>query len=109
MIRHGHGGALQAMRDAGATEAPAFAPRVTARIRQQPDDTVPDSLVQAAAQAARCTRCELCHAATQTVFGQGDPGSGLMIVGEVPGDQEDLAGKPFVGPAGQLLRRRGAS
>ncbi|MGR3199406.1 MAG: UdgX family uracil-DNA binding protein [Paracoccus sp. (in: a-proteobacteria)] len=96
---------VQAMRDAGATEAPAFAPRVTARIRQQPDDTVPDSLEKAAAQAARCTRCELCHAATQTVFGQGDLGSGLMIVGEVPGDQEDLAGKPFVGPAGQLLRR----
>ncbi|WP_410218286.1 UdgX family uracil-DNA binding protein [Paracoccus sp. (in: a-proteobacteria)] len=96
---------VQAMREAGASEAPAFAPRITARIRQQPDDTPPETLAAAAAQAARCTRCELCHAATQTVWGQGDGAGPLMIVGEAPGDQEDLAGRPFVGPAGQLLRR----
>lgn len=96
---------VQAMREAGATEAPAFAPRVTARIRQQPDDSLPETLEHAASQAARCTRCELCHAATQTVWGQGDPGAALMVVGEAPGDQEDLAGRPFVGPAGQLLRQ----
>jgi len=40
---------------------------------------------------------------TQTVFGEGEPDSKVMFVGEVPGDQEDLAGKPFVGPAGKLL------
>ena len=96
---------VQAMRDAGATDAPAFAPKITARLRQQPDDSIPDTLEQAASQAARCTRCELCHAATQTVWGQGDPAARLMLVGEAPGDQEDLAGLPFVGPAGQLLHR----
>ncbi|QBX33295.1 UdgX family uracil-DNA binding protein [Paracoccus liaowanqingii] len=96
---------VQAMRDAGATDAPAFAPRITARLRQQPDDSLPETLDQAATQAARCTRCDLCHAATQTVWGTGAPTAPLMIVGEAPGDHEDLQGKPFVGPAGQLLRR----
>jgi DNA polymerase len=56
-------------------------------------------------EAAHCTRCDLhCHA-TQTVFGEGPVDAPLMLVGEQPGDQEDLAGKPFVGPAGQLLGR----
>ncbi|WP_022708428.1 UdgX family uracil-DNA binding protein [Paracoccus zeaxanthinifaciens] len=95
---------VKAMADAGASIAPTRAARVTARIRQAPDDAVPQSLGQAGEQATRCTRCELCHAATQTVWGQGDPQAGLMIVGEAPGDHEDLQGKPFVGPAGQLLR-----
>ncbi len=53
--------------------------------------------------ARRCTACELYQRATQTVFGEGPPGAALMIVGEVPGDKEDLAGHPFVGPAGHLL------
>lgn len=96
---------VQAMRDAGATDAPAFAARVTARIRQAPDVTDPVTLEDAGTQAARCTRCELCQAATQTVWGQGDFTAGLMIVGEAPGDHEDLQGRPFVGPAGQLLHR----
>ena len=96
---------VQAMRDAGASDAPAFAARVTARIRQPAQDTPPETLAQAQNQAARCTRCELCHAATQTVWGQGDPDARLMLVGEAPGDQEDLSGRPFVGPAGQLLRQ----
>jgi len=56
-------------------------------------------------EAKGCTRCDLhCHA-TQTVFGEGPVDAPLMLVGEQPGDQEDLAGKPFVGPAGQLLDR----
>ncbi|SNR33836.1 DUF4130 domain-containing protein [Paracoccus sediminis] len=96
---------VQAMRDAGATNAPAFAARVTARIRQIPDDRPPESLEAARDQALRCTRCDLCHAATQTVWGEGDPAAPLMIVGEAPGDHEDLQGRPFVGPAGQLLRQ----
>lgn len=95
---------VRAMRDAGATEAPAFAARVTARIRQAPDDRLPETLDTARDQALRCTRCDLCHAATQTVWGEGDPAAPLMIVGEAPGDHEDLQGRPFVGPAGQLLR-----
>jgi DNA polymerase len=50
-----------------------------------------------------CRACDLWKRGTQTVFGEGDPHSEVMFVGEAPGNQEDLAGKPFVGPAGQLL------
>jgi uracil-DNA glycosylase len=53
--------------------------------------------------AAGCRGCDLFRAATQTVFGAGAAGARLVIVGEVPGDAEDKAGKPFVGPAGKLL------
>ena len=56
-------------------------------------------------EAAHCTRCGLYKCATQTVFGEGPVDADVMIVGEQPGDQEDLAGKPFVGPAGQMLDR----
>jgi DNA polymerase len=55
------------------------------------------------ADARRCTRCDLFKHATQTVFGEGPLDAWIMFVGEQPGDQEDLAGRPFVGPAGQLL------
>ncbi len=54
-------------------------------------------------EAARCTRCDLYKCATQTVFGEGPLNADIIFVGEQPGDQEDLAGKPFVGPAGQLF------
>jgi uracil-DNA glycosylase len=54
-------------------------------------------------EAAHCTRCPLHRHATQTVFGEGPVDAALMLVGEQPGDQEDLAGRPFVGPAGQKL------
>ena len=61
---------------------------------------------QALAEEARgCTRCDLHRCATQTVFGEGPVDAPLMFVGEQPGDQEDLAGRPFVGPAGQLFDR----
>jgi DNA polymerase len=56
-------------------------------------------------QALCCTRCPLYRRATQTVFGEGPARAEVMFVGEQPGDQEDLAGKPFVGPAGQLFDR----
>jgi DNA polymerase len=56
-------------------------------------------------EAAGCTRCHLYTCATQTVFGEGPVDAKLMLVGEQPGDQEDLAGRPFVGPAGQMLDR----
>jgi len=55
--------------------------------------------------AATCTNCHLYVDATQTVFGEGPPDATLMIVGEQPGDKEDLAGQPFVGPSGRLLDR----
>ncbi|WP_076071025.1 UdgX family uracil-DNA binding protein [Sphingomonas montana] len=56
-------------------------------------------------EAAGCTRCPLYGPATQTVFGEGPVDARLMFVGEQPGDQEDLAGRPFVGPAGQVFDR----
>ena len=53
--------------------------------------------------ARECTRCDLYKFGTQTVFGEGPLDAAIMFVGEQPGDQEDLAGRPFVGPAGQLF------
>src|SRR5438270_5676120 len=55
--------------------------------------------------AAECTACPLYKNATQTVFGEGPARAVIMFVGEQPGDSEDLAGHPFVGPAGKLLDR----
>ena len=57
------------------------------------------------AEAADCRACPLWKDATQTVFGEGPSHAPIMLVGEQPGDKEDLAGKPFVGPAGQVLNR----
>jgi uracil-DNA glycosylase len=54
-------------------------------------------------EAAGCTRCELYGPATQTVFGEGPSSAWLMLVGEQPGDREDVEGAPFVGPAGRVL------
>jgi DNA polymerase len=54
-------------------------------------------------EARGCTRCDLYKNATQTVFGEGPADAALMLIGEQPGDQEDLAGLPFVGPAGKVL------
>jgi DNA polymerase len=56
-------------------------------------------------EARACTRCHLYKYATQTVFGEGPLDAAIVFVGEQPGDQEDLAGRPFVGPAGQLFDR----
>jgi len=56
-------------------------------------------------EAMQCRRCDLYKHATQTVFGEGPVDADLFFVGEQPGDQEDLAGKPFVGPAGQMFDR----
>jgi DNA polymerase len=55
------------------------------------------------ADARRCTRCDLYRCATQTVFGEGPLDAAIFFVGEQPGDQEDLAGRPFVGPAGAIF------
>jgi DNA polymerase len=55
------------------------------------------------AEARVCTRCGLYKCATQTVFGEGPLDARIVFVGEQPGDQEDLAGRPFVGPAGKLF------
>jgi len=63
------------------------------------------SLTKLREAASSCTSCPLYQNATQTVFGEGRLQPLLMFLGEQPGDQEDLSGKPFVGPAGQLLNR----
>jgi DNA polymerase len=57
------------------------------------------------AAASKCTACHLWKRATQTVFGEGPNGASMMLVGEQPGDYEDVAGKPFVGPAGKIMDR----
>jgi uracil-DNA glycosylase family 4 len=61
------------------------------------------SLKALRAAEAECTRCPLYKYATQVVPGQGSAHARLMLVGEQPGDREDIAGKPFVGPAGRIL------
>lgn len=77
------------MTDAHPTAAPFLPPRLT---------------LPALERAAEiCTGCELHHLGTRTVFGEGPAPARLMLVGEQPGDREDLEGHPFVGPAGALL------
>ena len=63
------------------------------------------SLTKLRDAARACRACPLYQNATQTVFGEGPKGATVMFLGEQPGDQEDLAGKPFIGPAGKLLDR----
>jgi uracil-DNA glycosylase len=71
--------------------------RAQRRGRERPIDS------GTAQSADTCRRCPLWRDATQTVFGEGPENAKVMFVGEKPGDQEDLAGKPFVGPAGRIL------
>ncbi|WP_428312408.1 UdgX family uracil-DNA binding protein [Hydrocarboniphaga sp.] len=75
----------------------AAAPRIDAPF------FVEGSLADVRAQAKDCRRCPLWEPATQTVFGVGPEDARIMLIGEQPGDKEDLGGKPFAGPAGQLL------
>src|SRR5712671_7330355 len=72
----------------------------------RPAATPDTSSLSAMREAARsCTACHLYKRATQTVFGEGPKTAPIMLVGEQPGDYEDLAGKPFVGPAGKIMDR----
>jgi uracil-DNA glycosylase family protein len=78
--------------------------------RSQPSTTrngleMANRLSKIGEEAAHCTRCPLYLNATQTVFGEGPVTAAMMMVGEQPGDKEDIAGRPFVGPAGQMLDR----
>lgn len=61
------------------------------------------SLAEVADGLRGCTACGLCHMATQAVAGEGPDNARIMVIGEQPGDREDLAGKPFIGPAGEVL------
>jgi DNA polymerase len=71
--------------------------------RAEPKSNLRSSWEALFKEARGCTRCELHKCGTQTVFGEGPLDAKLVFVGEQPGDQEDLAGRPFVGPAGQLF------
>jgi len=73
--------------------------------RRHPAEQLPSGATLAAARdkAAECRACDLWRHATQTVFGAGAARAEIVLVGEQPGDQEDRAGKPFVGPAGRVL------
>lgn len=97
----------RAQRAAPAGKAPSVA---TARrlVASQPGmsaapECTPRTLEALETGLQQCTRCDLCHTATAAVPGEGPSDARLMIVGEQPGDQEDLAGRPFVGPAGEVL------
>ena len=91
-----------AIAEAELVRAGARAARAAEREVQRGDNTLKawEALL---ADARKCTRCELYKHATQTVFGEGPLDAELLFVGEQPGDQEDLAGRPFVGPAGKLF------
>ncbi len=97
---------VRRMQEAGASAPRPGAAPVSTRYREAMPRPVeqPETLDQARRAALHCRRCTLCEAATQTVWGEGSADAPVMIVGEQPGDHEDLAGRPFVGPAGQLLR-----
>jgi DNA polymerase len=87
-------------------ETPTVSPERAPRARPATAAGVaPEGLAALAADAGVCRLCDLHRHATQTVFGEGPADARLMLVGEQPGDQEDLAGRPFVGPAGQMLDR----
>jgi probable DNA metabolism protein len=79
--------------------------RLTAGLARSAIDFLPPQrdLASLAAAAQHCQGCDLHRRATQTVFGRGPSTARLMLVGEQPGDQEDLTGEPFIGPAGQVL------
>jgi len=87
------------------TEPPARHTRAEMRKPDAEESPEITSLADARAAIQGCRRCPLYEYATQAVFGEGPQAAEVMFVGEQPGDQEDLAGKPFVGPAGQMFDR----
>lgn len=86
------------------TDATAH-PAAAESLRIAAPDWARASLPMLREAAARCHACPLWRHATQTVFGEGDAHARLMLIGEQPGNSEDLGGQPFIGPAGQLLER----
>ncbi|KRA97951.1 DNA polymerase [Devosia sp. Root685] len=84
------------------TQPPARHMRQKARVIEEESQPI-QSLADAAVAIDNCRRCPLYEHATQAVFGEGPKAAEVMFVGEQPGDQEDLAGRPFVGPAGQVF------
>nr|WP_314257923.1 UdgX family uracil-DNA binding protein [uncultured Devosia sp.] len=94
------------MIERATTQPPSRHLRQQARLPEAAETAREFSSLAAARTAVQdCRRCGLCEHATQAVFGEGPDDAGVMFVGEQPGDQEDLAGKPFIGPAGQVFDR----
>jgi uracil-DNA glycosylase family protein len=100
----GAGRATGAMIANAATEPHKSQKRPEPDVKQKHTE-IAGSLEALREEAADCRACPLWKDATQTVFGEGPQTAQVMLVGEQPGDKEDLAGKPFVGPAGQMLDR----
>lgn len=107
----GAGRRAEAMRAAAPTLPPARAARITEGLRRtlamNDTEELPglghNSVAALHDEARGCTRCALHEMATQVVFGEGPSDADVMVVGEQPGDNEDLEGRPFVGPAGRLF------
>ncbi len=95
------------MMDKSADQPELFAERIAGHMARAKavESHADGSLAAMRHEAASCTRCPLYKDATQTVFGEGPRDAPVIFVGEQPGDQEDLAGTPFVGPAGQMFDR----
>jgi uracil-DNA glycosylase len=89
------------------TRAKAAGPEALSEEYRPAEELVPPrpSLKKLREAAATCRACPLWRTGTQTVFGKGSPRAKLMLVGEQPGDREDRAGEPFVGPAGEVLAK----
>ena len=95
---------VQAMRERAASQPPPRMARMPAYQRPAPTDLAANlTRRELNGEIARCTRCPLHCAATQAVLGEGPDHAAIMVLGEQPGDQEDLAGRAFIGPAGQVL------
>ncbi len=94
---------------APAAAAPAPTPRPNGAVSATRPEVATLDWPALRSAVAGCRACALCDSRTQTVFGVGHPSAHWLVLGEAPGEQEDLSGEPFVGPAGQLLDRMLAS
>lgn len=95
---------VAAMRARQASTPPAFHSKLqAARAPDEPTQGIEGTIEHEKQQARTCSRCNLYKNATQMVFGEGPQDADIMFVGEQPGDQEDLAGRPFTGPAGKIF------
>lgn len=95
---------VAAMRARQASAPPAFHSKLqTAGMSDEPPHGIEGTLEHEKQLARACSQCDLYKNATQMVFGEGPEDAEIMFVGEQPGDQEDLAGRPFIGPAGKIF------
>lgn len=96
---------VRVMAERAASDPPLFHYRLQDAAHAEPQlvPVSPGTIAALREEARHCTRCPLHCTATQTVFGEGPQDARVMMVGEQPGDQEDLAGRPFVGPAGKVF------